>query len=299
MGMENKTVSLVLGSGGARGLAHIGVIDVLEEKGFEIHSISGSSMGALIGGIYAAGKLQIYSDWVQNLERLDVIRLLDFSFGGAGLFKGRRIIGTLKDLIGDCNIEELPIAFTAVATDLEAEKEVWLSRGPLFDAIWASIAFPTIFNPKIYQGRRLIDGGLINPIPIAPTLRDRTDLTIAVNLSGRSEEGLNSPTEKMEPDQPGKNRQFARLINGMLNNGTRKDDEVGMLEVLSKSLDVLQNTVARFQLAAYSPDLVIEIPKNASTFYEFQRARELISIGRSRAEKALGWLADRKKKGTF
>jgi NTE family protein len=210
MGWEKKTVSLVLGSGGARGLAHIGVIEVLEEKGFEIHSISGSSMGALIGGIYAAGKLQVYSDWVQSLERLDVIRLLDFSFGGAGLFKGRRIIGTLKEMIGDCNIEDLPIAFTAVATDLEAEKEVWLSRGPLFDAIWASIAFPTIFTPKVYQGRRMIDGGLINPIPIAPTLRDRTDLTIAVNLSGRSEEGLDSPGEKMEPEPPANNRQFFR-----------------------------------------------------------------------------------------
>lgn len=288
MSQENKTVSLVLGSGGARGLAHIGVIEVLQEKGFDIRSISGSSMGALIGGIYAAGKLKVYSDWVQDLERLDIIRLLDFSFGGAGLFKGHRIIGTLKELIGDCNIEDLPIAFTAVATDLEAEKEVWINKGPLFDAIRASISFPTIFTPKILEGRRLVDGGLINPIPIAPTLTDRTDLTIAVNLSGRGEFTSGHPPLKQDADPDRKNKRIAHMFNGMWSIGNRSKDELGMLEVLSKSLDVMQNTVARFKLAAYSPDVVIEIPKHASTFYEFGRARELIALGRNRAEEVLG-----------
>ncbi|HJX16111.1 MAG TPA: patatin-like phospholipase family protein, partial [Candidatus Deferrimicrobiaceae bacterium] len=175
MAHHDQTVSLVLGSGGARGLAHIGVIDCLTENGYEIRSIAGSSMGAMIGGIYAAGKLDVFTRWVLALQRLDVIRLLDLSFGSTGLFKGERVIDVLKELIGDRNIEDLPVPFTAVAMDIQNGKEVWLSRGPLFDAIRASIAIPTIFTPHTIEGRQLVDGGLVNPIPIAPTLRDRTD----------------------------------------------------------------------------------------------------------------------------
>ena len=181
--MKKKSVSLVLGSGGARGLAHIGVINWLDENGYEINSISGSSMGALIGGIYAAGELQTYTDWVTKLEKMDVLRLLDFSFGEGGLIKGERIINVLRELIGNHKIEDLPCSFTAVASDLENQKEVWLNKGPLFDAIRASIAIPSIFTPVEYRGKRLVDGGLLNPIPIAPTLKDKTDMTIAVNLS--------------------------------------------------------------------------------------------------------------------
>ncbi|MGB5602030.1 MAG: patatin-like phospholipase family protein, partial [Gammaproteobacteria bacterium] len=202
--MKKRTVSLVLGAGGARGYAHIGVIGWLQDHGFDIQSIAGSSMGALIGGIYAAGKLDTYTEWIRALEQTDVLQLLDLSFGSSGLFKGERIIQTLRDLIGDHNIEDLPLSFTAVATDLDAEKEVWLSKGPLFDALRASIAMPTLFTPFQYEGRRLVDGGLVNPVPIAPTLRDMTDLTIAVNLSGRGEAVLEQPGEARVTD--GENR---------------------------------------------------------------------------------------------
>jgi NTE family protein len=187
MAEHTTTVSLVLGSGGARGLAHIGVIQWLTENGYAIRSIAGSSMGALVGGIYATGKLEVYANWVSALESIDVVRLLDLSFGRTGLFKGERLMGVLRELIGDCAIEELPVSFTAVATDLESGKEVWLRQGKLFDAIRASIATPLILTPFEYCGRRLLDGGLVNPIPIAPTLNDTTDLTIAVDLSGRAE----------------------------------------------------------------------------------------------------------------
>ncbi|HFQ92040.1 MAG TPA: serine protease, partial [Chromatiales bacterium] len=138
--MTRKRISLVLGSGGARGLAHIGIIECLTQNGYEIRSIAGSSMGALIGGIYAMGKLDVYTRWVTALEKLDVIRLLDFSFGSNGLFKGQRIIDELRPLIGDGNIEDLPIKFTAVATDLDEEKEVLFTSGPLFEAVRASIS---------------------------------------------------------------------------------------------------------------------------------------------------------------
>ncbi len=290
MKSKKPTVSLVLGSGGARGLAHIGVIQVLEEKGFEIRSISGSSMGALVGGIYAAGKLNVYTQWVCALERLDVFRLLDVSFSGSAIFKGERIINTLKELIGERLIEDLPISYTAVATDLEEGKEVWISHGPLFDAIRASIAFPTIFSAFNMGGRNLVDGGLLNPIPIAPTLRDRTDLTIAVNLSGKARNlaEVSAPRPEAAPSRPRYHQMVVEFIESL----QRKDkervpDEAGFFDVISKSIDTMQSSIARLKLAAYSPDLIIDIPKNACSIYEFERARELVEIGRRQAEAAL------------
>src|SRR4249919_2281984 len=147
MATRSTTVSLALGGGGARGLAHIGAIQWLTENGYTISSIAGSSMGALVGGIYATGKLDTYARWVVALERIQVMRLFDLAFRRAGLFKLDRVIGTLRELIGDCAIEDLPIALTAVATDLESGEEVWLRDGKLFDAIRASIATPLIFTP--------------------------------------------------------------------------------------------------------------------------------------------------------
>jgi NTE family protein len=178
------TVSLVLGSGGARGLAHIGVIQWLTEQGYEICSIAGSSIGALVGGIYAARKLEVYAEWVSALERMHVLRLLDPTFGRNGLIKGDRLIGVLRELIGDCAIEDLPLSFTAVAADLESGEEIWLREGRLFDAIRASIATPLVFTPVQHGARTLFDGALVNPLPVAPTLDDATDLTIAVSLNG-------------------------------------------------------------------------------------------------------------------
>ncbi|PLX87752.1 MAG: serine protease [Desulfuromonas sp.] len=284
-----KSISLVLGSGGARGMAHIGVIQVLEERGFTIRSISGSSVGALVGGIYAAGELETYAKWVCALERLDVLRLLDLSFSGTALFKGERIINTLKELTGDQNIEDLPISYTAVATDLEKSKEVWLSRGPLFDAIRASIAFPTVFSAFSWQGKKLVDGGLLNPIPIAPTLRDMTDCTIAVSLSGPSR-SIHPPL----PAPPGRKEmnRYHKMVVEFVDSLQKKnhrvaEDEAGLFDVISKSLDAMQSTIASFKLAAYSPDIVIEIPKAICTIYEFERAKELIEVGRAETERVL------------
>ena len=285
-----KNISLVLGSGGARGLAHIGVIQVLEEQGYRIRSISGSSMGALIGGIYAAGKLKTYAEWVCALDRLDVLRLLDFSFSGRAIFKGERIINTLRELIGDRNIEDLPISFTAVASDLEENKEVWLSNGPLFDAIRASIAFPTIFSAFSYNGRMLVDGGLLNPIPIAPTLHDLTDMTVAVSVSGKSRE-IPEPVEPASTKVEKRNRYHQKIIDfidGLQRKGNgEEEDDTGFFDVVSKSLDAMQSTIANFKLAAYTPDVLIEIPKNVCSIYEFERAKELIEIGRQEAEALL------------
>ena len=287
---QKRSVSLVLGSGGARGLAHIGVIQWLEQNGLDIRCIAGASMGALIGGIYAAGKLDAYTRWVTALERRDVVRLLDFSFGGNGLIKGERVIMVLRDLIGDRNIEDLPIAFTAVATDLDGQKEVWIKHGPLFDAIRGSIAFPTIFTPYEHQGRRLLDGGLVNPVPIAPTLNDKNDITIAVNLSAKAEAEFDvrekrKSRKKSSGSDHHRITQFIESLPWKL--GQHDQENVGFFDVLAKTIDTMQNTIAQSKLAAYSPDVIIDVPRNICAFYEFHRAAEMIEIGRLRAQKVL------------
>lgn len=324
--MTATSLSLVLGSGGARGYAHIGAIEELRAQGFDIRSISGASMGALIGGIYAAGKLDEYRDWARALQRLDVLRMLDWTFTGGGFIKGDRLIEQIKSLIGEVNIEDLPISYTAVAVDLYAQREVWFSRGSLFDAIRASIAIPTIFRPHHYEGRTLVDGGLLNPVPITPTLRDLTDCTIAVDVNAPAEplddaavsdsdavfgsvggaleaegDAAVDPAQSQTPlvaqaeneaatRQVGYRRKIATFIDALLEKRERKAalaNDPGVLELFARSLDAVQETVTRFKLAAQPPDLIIGIPRNVAAFYEFHRADELIELGRLRARAAL------------
>jgi NTE family protein len=286
MSTDSTTVSLVLGSGGARGLAHIGVIQWLTESGYTIRSISGSSIGALVGGIYAAGKLEIYAEWVLALERMQVLRLLDPTIGSPGLFKGERIISVLRTLIGDCDIEELPMAFTAVATDLDSGQEVWLRNGKLFDAIRASMATPLVFTPVRHGDRTLLDGAVVNPVPIAPTLDDTTDLTIAVDLSGPAEARPLPPISASLIGDNSYSKRIRSFVDSMRPMRAPKQPSRGLIEVAFTSMQVMQDTIARLRLSAYSPDVMIEVPRNACGFFEFWRAEELIALGRERAAQA-------------
>lgn len=283
---RRPTVALALGAGGAKGLAHIGAIEEIEAQGFEITAIAGTSMGALIGGVYAMGKLDVYRDWVCTLAKLDVFKLLDWTFSGGGLIKGERIMGALSELTGDTCIQELPLAFTAVATDLDREREVWLTRGSLFDAIRASIAIPTVFRPHLVDGRRLVDGALLNPVPVTPLIRDPADYLFAVSMDGPAEM---SPVAVPQDDSD--DRGFAHRIGGffgrLLPHSEGKPREPGALELLNQSMDLMQANLSRMRMAAYEPDLLIQLPRNLSTAYEFYRARELIEHGREQARKAL------------
>lgn len=292
--MSAKTISLVLGSGGARGLAHIGVIDWLEEHGYQIESISGCSMGALVGGIHAAGKLAAYKDWVVSLERRDVIKMLDLSFGLGGLFKGEKIINKLRDLVGDLKIEDLDITFTAVATDIETGKEVWFTRGSLFDAIRASIAVPLVFTPVTKGKRVLLDGGLVNPVPIAPTMSDNTDMTIAVNVDSEPDDDADTPQPEPATSgdtEPGEQNWFGRMVDELQERfGLEKsiqDDQLGFYEVLTRSIEIMQNSIATMKMAAYAPDVTISISRDVARSYEFYRADELIKYGYQCAGHAL------------
>ncbi|MBK5929799.1 patatin-like phospholipase family protein [Halochromatium salexigens] len=299
---SGQRVSLVLGSGGARGLAHIGIIQWLQAQGYRIESISGCSMGALVGGIYAAGKLDSYRDWVCALRRTDVLRFLDLAFHPAGLIKGDRIMDRLRQMVGEHNIEQLPIAYTAVATDIERQREIWITKGSLFDAIRGSIAVPTLFTPHCYLGLTLVDGGLLNPVPIAPTFRDLTDLTIAVNLNGDPQDDGKAktpvPTSRMErrenrensedrEDLRGRILNFLDSIGNNLGSDEEEADELGIFELMSRSFETMQNAIAAMKLAAYAPDVLLEVPRDACEAHEFHRARELIDVGYRIAEREM------------
>lgn len=290
MSDRKADVSLVLGSGGARGHAHIGVIRALEERDVHILNIAGTSMGSLIGGIYAAGELDTYTEWANALSKSDVIKLLDLSFTGKSLFKGERIFEVLSDLIGDCKIEELSQGFTAVATDIESQREVWLNDGPLFNAIRASTAVPGVFSPVEFEGRTLVDGGLVNPIPIAPTLNDVTDMTIAVNLNSVAESYVRpdsaSDDEETVTDE-GYRKKIRRFLSDMIGSGGSREASPDAAELLTKSIDIMQGSIARLKLAAYTPDKVIDIPRDACTFFEFYRASEMADLGYKKTSEAL------------
>jgi NTE family protein len=289
---RKPTVALALGAGGAKGLAHIGAIEELEAHGFDIVAIAGCSMGAMIGGIHAMGKLDVYRDWVCSLDKFDVLKLVDwsFSFAGGGFIKGEKIIGTLLELIGDVRIEELPISFTAVATDIEREREVWLTRGSLFEALRASIAIPSLFRPHVIEGRLLVDGALLNPVPVTPLIRDPADYMIAISIDGPAENTV--PEELRAPEKP-RPRGISRLLGKLLpGNGDAKSEppkpsEPGALELLTQSMDLMQANLSRLRLAAYQPDLLVQMARNVSSVYEFYRARELIELGRERTRAAL------------
>jgi NTE family protein len=286
-GERQPTVALALGAGGAKGLAHIGVIEEIEAQGYRIVAIAGSSMGALIGGIHAMGKLDVYRDWVSALARFDVLRLVDWTFSGGGLIKGEKIIGTLRGLIGDTLIEELPLAYTAVATDLDRGREVWLSRGNLFDAIRASIAVPTVFRPHHLHGHRMVDGALLNPVPVTPLIGAQADYLVAVSVDGLAETPATPVEESATEQDAGYRHRIGEFISRLMPRGEEQPREPGTFDTLNQAMDLMQANLSRLRLAAYEPDLLITLPRNIASVYEFYRARELIERGRLQARKAL------------
>lgn len=288
-GAEPTTVSLVLGSGGARGMAHIGIINWLEENGYAIRSISGTSIGSLVGGIYALGRLTEFAGWVTALSKSDIVKLLDFSIGRGGLVKGDRIIDTLRKLVGDKLIEDLPIAYTAVAADIVNEKEVWFSSGPLFQAIRASISMPLFFTPAKHDGSELLDGGILNPVPVAPTFRDGTDTTIAVNLAGEAAKlpDLEERHFSFPPiaELKAKINLYVESISPSLS--SKVESRLGLFQIIHQSFDAMQSAIARQKLAAYPPDIIVEVPRNSCSTLEYDRATEMIELGYSIAAKTI------------
>lgn len=316
-------VALALGSGGARGYAHIGVIQALQRRGFEIVGISGSSMGAVIGGLQAAERLDEFADWAQSLTQRTILRLLDPSISASGVMRAEKILDAVRDILGPVTIEQLPVPFTAVATDLLTGKSVWFQRGPLDEAIRASIAIPGLIAPHQVEGRLLADGGILDPLPMAPLSAVNADLTIAVSLNG-SEVGKFAGNRTREPGATAEwlNR-MVRSTSALLDHPTARavlsrfgadetdagkdDDEpdqgeadvvadagdpravpkLSSFDVMNRTFEISQSALARHTLSTYPPDLLIEVPRSTCWSLEFHRAAEVITVGRALAERAL------------
>ena len=264
--MAGKKISLVLGSGGARGYAHIGVIEALEAKGYEIVSVSGASMGALVGGLYACGKLSEYKEWILGLQPLDVAGLLDLAWDRRGLMSGTKVFERLDELVGTRTIESLPVRFTAVAADLNRGKEVWFQDGDLLTAIRASVAIPSVFTP------------------VAPTMSDRSEMTVAVNLYGpdvvREEQAVAERYDSLV-------ERMASRAKKAIKERLKRQEEVHVFSILDQSFDTMQRSLTQYRIGGYPPDLVIELPKNICSTFDFHKARMLIDAGRNAAAAAL------------
>ena len=273
------TVSLVLGSGGARGWVHLGVIDWLTDNGYEITSISGCSIGAVVGGLFAAGKYDEFKEWVYALDKKSVLKLTDFHWGSGGLIKGERVMNALRTLVGECNIKDLPIQYTAVATDLEQGQEFWFQSGDLFDAIRASVAIPNVLSPHRIGNRLFVDGGLLNPVPIAPTLSSHSDLTIAVDLAAVNSFELErpKPTEQKSSD-------FSRRVSKFINDIVGEDSEPSFempssIDISNRSFDIMQTAISRMKIASHTPDVIVAFPRELARTHEFWRGQELSKFG--------------------
>ena len=282
--MSNRTISLVLGSGGARGLAHVGVIRWLEEHGHEIRSISGCSIGSFIGGAYAAGKLDAVVDWMESFTKREIYSMLDLSFTWDSLVKGDKMMAAIQGKIGTDLIEGLPIKFTAVAADIASEKEHWFQSGPIDQAIRASVSLPLFFTPYTVDGVQLIDGGILNPTPIEPTLGDDTDLTIAVDLGGpMMKEAMPEPEEAKSPWQ----QRLDDFLESMKFSESKPKDQWDMFYIADQSFNTMQNAIARKRMADNPPDHLIAIPRNKCDTWEFDRAVEMIEYGYRLTEEQL------------
>lgn len=299
-----KTVSLALGSGGARGLAHIGVIQVLREEGFEIGNIAGSSMGACVGGIYCAEKLDVFTDWVFTLNRRETLRLMDFTMSTQGVIKGRKVLDHLKGILGEIKIEDFDIPYTAVATDVKTKQEIWMRTGDLYSVIRASSSIPTLMMPSKLGDRMLIDGGVLNPLPIEPLVPKTTDLLVAVNINAHPEGHVRftevevkegDHKEQSEEETSAYTTRMVNTVKSWLNMSKTEDEEtdknqestLNYFGMLNKTYDFMQDRLCEQSIEIHRPDIVVNIPRHVGTTLEFYRAEEMVEEGRTAAKKAL------------
>ncbi|MDB5135195.1 MAG: rssA [Mucilaginibacter sp.] len=286
--MKQK-VALVLSGGGARGIAHIGVIEALEKQGFKITSISGTSMGALVGGVYALGKIGIYKDWLCTLDKMKVFSLIDFNLKGQGLVKGDKLFGKMRELVADANIEDLKIPYCAVAADIINKKEVVFTEGSVLDAVRASIAIPTVLTPVRTENGLLVDGGVINNLPINHVKRTPGDILIAVNVNAmipfdKPAIIKNETVSKLSAYQE-KIKEFYSHLYKI--NPVGHEEKFGYFDVINKTLNLMTHHTTQMALERYSPDILINISQDCCGTYDFYKAEEIIETGRRAANKSL------------
>ena len=278
-----KDVALTLSSGGARGLAHIGAIEELEAQGYRISSIAGCSMGALIGGVYAAGKLKEFREWMKTIDRKRMLELTDFSFSINHIVKGTRIIEAIMEFVPDMDIEELPIPYCAVATDWKAGREVVFRKGSLFEAIRASISLPTFYEPVRRNGMILIDGGVINPIPLNRVKRQSGDILVGVDVSGHDYKAQSELHDELQERRKSRRSLAAQVIDKLIPDNL----DFNYYTMLSRtsSLMIRQNSILMAKLM--KPDILIDIQMNRYGGFDYDKSEKLVAIGRLKTSLAI------------
>ena len=281
--VKTKNVALALSSGGARGLAHIGAIEELEAQGYHISSIAGCSMGALIGGVYAAGKLNEFREWMKTIDRKKMLGLIDFSLSLNHLVKGTRIIEAIMEFVPDVNIEDLPIPYCAVATDLKAGREVMFRKGSLFQAIRASISLPSFYEPVMLNDMILIDGGIINPLPLNRVKRQTGEILVGVDVSGHDYKAQWDEMHRLTSMQKSDTSLKTKILDMLIPDNI----EFNYYTVLSRasSLMIRQNSILMTQLM--NPDILVDIQMNRYGTFDFDKSEKLIAIGRQKTSQAI------------
>ena len=278
-----KDVALALSSGGARGLAHIGAIEELEAQGFRITSIAGCSMGSLIGGVYAAGKLAEFREWMKTIDKKKMMELTDFSFSLNHVVKGTRIIEAIMEFVPDVAIEDLPIPYCAVATDWKSGSEVVFREGSMFEAIRASISLPSFYEPVQRDGMILIDGGVTNPIPMNRVVRHEGDILVGVDVSGHDY----AAQWKKQHELAERRKHSTSLSQQILNRLIPDNLDFNYYTVLSRvsSIMIRQNSLLMAQLT--KPDILVDIQMSRYGGFDFDKSEKLIAIGRKKTQEAL------------
>jgi len=302
--MKQK-VALVLSGGGARGNAHIGVIEELESQGYDIVSVTGTSMGSLVGGIYADGAMDALKEWMVSLDRRRVFSLVDFTVGRSGVVKGDKVFKAMKEFIPDTLIEELPIPFAAVAVDLISQREVVFRQGSLFDAIRASVSIPTVLTPVKTEDGLLVDGGVLNNIPVNHAHRFEGDLLVVANVNARIPVRLPEITreedEKQKRAYRKKIEEFQAQLQKILPRGHGEKEsaeqnerlfhshegKLGYFNLINKTISLMTHHMAQMNLEYHNPDILIEVSRDSCGTYDFFKAQELIHMGRIATQKSL------------
>lgn len=280
---QGKDVALVLSSGGARGLVHIGVIEELEEQGFHITSIAGCSMGALVGGMYAAGKLQDYREWMRTIDKRKMISLWDFSLSLDHIIKGEKVIEAMKEVVPDMNIEDLQIPYCAVATDWENGREILFHQGSLYQSIRASISLPTFFDPVRRDDMILIDGGIVNPFPLNRVARHPGDLLVGVDVSGHDYKAQ-SETQQVINKRRKRNSSMPMSI---LNKLIPDNIDFNYFTLLSRTSSIMIRQNSKLMTKLVPPDILIDIQLNRYGTLDYDKSERLIAIGHAKAKKAI------------
>jgi NTE family protein len=282
-------VGLALGSGSARGWSHIGVIQELEAMGIHPGVIAGTSIGALVGAVYVSGQLQDFTDWVTKLSVRDVVRLMDFTFSG-GFVKGERLFGYFNEHHPNPNIEDLQQRYVSVSTEMNTGREIWVTQGPVLQAARASCAIPGLFTPVKLNERWMLDGGLVNPVPVSAARALGADVVIAVNLNaqlvglhlsaaGRQEAELAADEESaLAPDAAAKTKGFWHRVIGYLESGD--PERPGFFDVVASSVNIMQDRLTRSRMAGDPPELTLLPRLEDFALMDFHRAAEAIAEGR-------------------